>query len=177
MAVKINNQSENVQELSAKVDAINRVQAVIEFELDGTIITANDNFLNAMGYSLEEIQGKHHSMFADEEYANSKEYKDFWANLNKGEFDSGEYKRYGKGGKEIWIQASYNPVFDDKGKPYRVIKFATDITAQKMEAANYQGQIEAISKSQAVIEFNMDGTIINANENFLATVGYSLEEN
>ncbi|NMP32435.1 PAS domain-containing protein [Thalassotalea sp. M1531] len=176
MAVKEKDQQENIQDLLAKVEAISRVQAVIEFELDGTIITANDNFLNAMGYTLEEIQGKHHSMFAETDYAQSAEYKEFWHKLNLGEFDSGEYKRFGKNKKEIWIQASYNPVFDDDGKPYKVIKFATDITAQKMQSANYQGQIEAIGKSQAVIEFNMDGTIISANDNFLAAMGYCLEE-
>jgi len=176
MAVNKTNESNLIQDLKAKVDAINRVQAVIEFELDGTIITANDNFLSAMGYTLEEVQGKHHSMFADKEYADSQAYKDFWSTLNRGEFDSGEYKRFAKGGREVWIHASYNPVFDENGEPCKVIKFATDITAQKIKSADYEGQISAISKSQAVIEFNMDGTIINANENFLSTVGYSLEE-
>ncbi|REL26780.1 methyl-accepting chemotaxis protein [Thalassotalea euphylliae] len=164
------------QHLVAKVDALNKVQAVIEFNLDGTIITANDNFLNTMGYSLEEIVGKHHSMFAVPGQAESPEYKAFWQKLNQGEFEMGEYQRLGKDGKEVWIQASYNPVFDEDGKPTGVIKFATDVTAQKLAAANYQGQIDAISKSQAVIEFNLDGTIITANDNFLATMGYSLSE-
>ncbi|MFD2166827.1 PAS domain S-box protein [Thalassotalea euphylliae] len=176
MATASKAQSNSEQELVAKVEAINRVQAVIEFKLDGTIITANDNFLNAMGYSLDEIQGQHHSMFADSTYAQSAEYKAFWEKLNRGEFDTGEYKRYGKGGKEVWISASYNPVFDENGKPVGVIKFATDITAQKMQAANYEGQIAAIGKSQAVIEFNMDGTIITANDNFLSAMGYTLDE-
>ena len=161
---------------SGQIDAISKSQAVIEFNMDGTIITANENFTNAVGYSLEEIKGKHHRMFAEPEYAASAEYSEFWEKLNRGEFDTGEYRRLGKNGKEIWIQASYNPICDLSGKPFKVVKYATDITSEKLQAADYQGQLEAISKSQAVIEFNMDGTIITANENFLATVGYALDE-
>ena len=161
---------------SGQLNAISKSQAVIEFNMDGTIITANENFCDAVGYSLDEIQGKHHSMFAEVEYAASAEYKEFWANLNNGSFDSGEYRRLGKGGREIWIQASYNPILDMNGKPFKVVKYATDITAQKLSAADAAGQLSAISKSQAVIEFNMDGTIITANENFCGAVGYSLEE-
>ncbi len=160
----------------AQLDAINKSQAVIEFTLDGTIITANANFLNALGYTLEEIIGKHHGMFADPAYRSSPEYRAFWDKLGRGEFDAGQYLRLGKGGKEIWIEASYNPIFDAKGRPYKVVKFATDISAQKERVADMQGQVEAIGKSQAVIEFKLDGTIISANQNFLATLGYTLEE-
>ena len=159
-----------------QLQAISKSQAVIEFNMDGTIITANENFLNAMGYNLDEVKGQHHSMFAETEYANSHEYRDFWLKLNQGLFDSGEYKRVAKGGREIWIQATYNPIFDASGRPIKVVKFATDITKQKQESANFEGQLEAINKSQAVIEFNLDGTIITANENFLNAVGYSLKE-
>ena len=161
---------------AGKIAAIGRAQAVIEFNLDGTIITANDAFLNALGYSLAEIQGKHHGMFVAPEERNSDAYREFWAKLNRGEFQSGEYKRVGKGGKEVWILASYNPILDDAGKPFKVVKFATDISAQKLRNANFEGQIEAIGKSQAVIEFGMDGMVLNANENFLNTLGYSLAE-
>lgn len=171
-----NSAKKELAELHSKYDAINRSQAVIQFNLDGTIITANDNFLNTVGYRLDEIQGQHHSMFVEQEYKASAEYRDFWAKLNRGEYDSKEYKRVGKGGKEIWIQASYNPLFDEHGKVSGVIKFATDITDSKKQNSDYAGQIEAIGKSQAVIEFNMDGTIITANNNFLNTVGYSLSE-
>jgi PAS domain S-box-containing protein len=111
-------------------DALSRSQAIIHFNLDGTIITANENFLNTLGYSLDEIQGKHHSMFVDNEFRNTQEYKYFWDSLRAGEFQSAEYKRIGKGGREIWIQASYNPIFDSNGKPFKVVKYATDITAQ-----------------------------------------------
>ena len=158
------------------ITALNRVQAVIEFNLDGTIINANENFLKTLGYSIDEIKTKHHRIFCEPGYADSAEYKDFWNKLARGEFDVGEYKRIGKDGKEIWINASYNPVFDEAGKPFKVVKFATDITASKMAGAESAGKINAISKAQAVIEFNLDGTIINANENFLKTLGYSIEE-
>ncbi len=158
------------------IDAIGKSQAVIEFNLDGTIVTANENFLAAVGYSLEEIQGQHHSMFVETSHRSSAEYKEFWASLNRGEFQAAEYKRIGKGGKEIWIQASYNPIFDEQGKAIKIVKYATDVSAQKLQAADFAGQIAAISKSQAVIEFNMDGKIITANDNFLSVLGYRLEE-
>jgi len=160
----------------AKLKAIDTSQASIEFNVDGTIITANQNFLNAMGYSLGEIQGQHHRMFVDAKERNSAEYKAFWENLAKGEYQSGEYRRFGKGDKEIWIQASYNPIIGFDGKPFKVVKYATDITAEKMKNADFDGQLQAISKSQAVIEFELDGTIRTANQNFLDTLGYALPE-
>ncbi len=163
-------------ELEAQVAALHRVQAVIEFDLDGTILQANDNFLQTLGYRLDEIQGRHHAMFVDPALAQSQEYRDFWARLGRGEFDAGQYRRLGKGGREIWIQASYNPVLDGSGRPYKVVKFATDITAQMQQAADFSGQLAAINKSQAVIEFSLDGRILSANDNFLATTGYTLDE-
>jgi methyl-accepting chemotaxis protein len=158
------------------IDALNNSQAVIEFAMDGTIITANDNFLHAVGYSLAEIQGQHHRMFVEEKEKQSAEYRQFWEALNRGEFQVREYKRLGKGGKEIWIQASYNPILGADGRPAKVVKFATDVTERKMRDAEMHGQIEAIGRSQAVIHFNLDGTIITANENFLQTLGYRLDE-
>ena len=163
-------------DLRAQFDAINKSQAVIEFTLDGKILHANANFLNALGYTLDEIKGQHHSLFVEPAYRASAEYREFWAKLGRGEFDAGQYKRIAKGGKEVWIEASYNPIFDKRGKPYKVVKFATDITEQKMTMANYEGQLAAISKAQAVIEFTLDGTILHANENFLKTLGYTLDE-
>jgi len=159
---------------AAQAAAVSRSQAVIEFNLDGTVITANDNFLNALGYTLGEIQGKHHGMFVSPAERDSTAYREFWAALNRGEFQAAEYKRIGKGGKDVWILASYNPVLDEKGKPFKVVKFATDVTAQKTRNADLAGQIDAIGKSQAVIEFKLDGTIIQANENFLRALGYTL---
>ena len=162
--------------VEAIVDAINRVQAVIEFTLDGTILTANENFLATVGYSLDEISGKHHRMFCESDYASSSEYNEFWAKLAAGEFFAGEFKRFDKEGNEVWINASYNPVFDADGKPFKVVKFATNVTDQKLQAAEQTGKMNAISRAQAVIEFELDGTILTANENFTATVGYSLDE-
>jgi methyl-accepting chemotaxis protein len=158
------------------IAAIGRAQAVIAFNLDGTIVTANENFLKTLGYSLGEIQGKHHSMFVEPATRDSAAYREFWASLNRGEYQAAEYKRVGKGGKEVWILASYNPILDEKGKPFKVVKFATDVTQQKLRTADLAGQIAAIGKSQAVIEFNMDGSILTANENFLNALGYSLRE-
>jgi methyl-accepting chemotaxis protein len=164
------------EELEAQVTALHRVQAVIEFALDGTILVANDNFLQTLGYTLDEVRGRHHSIFVDPAHVQSADYRAFWERLGRGEFDAGQYRRFGKGGREIWIQASYNPVFDSQGRPYKVVKFATDITAQKMQAADFAGQLAAINKSQAVIEIGLDGRILAANENFLATTGYTLDE-
>ena len=158
------------------LDAINRVQAVIEFQLDGTILHANANFLAAVGYTLEEIVGKHHRIFCEADYAASAEYQEFWQHLGDGEFHSGEFKRRAKGGKDIWIAASYNPVLGPDGKPVKVIKFATDITAQKFAAAEFQGKRDAVNRAQAVIEFDLTGKILHANNNFLNALGYTLDE-
>jgi methyl-accepting chemotaxis protein len=160
----------------AQAAAISRSQAVIEFNLDGTIISANENFLSTIGYALDEIKGKHHSLFVDQTMRESNAYHEFWDNLRKGQFQAAQYRRIAKGGREIWIEASYNPILDGNGKPYKVVKFATDITASKMASLDAQGKIAAIDRAQAVIEFNLDGTIITANEIFLATVGYTLSE-
>ena len=156
--------------------AINKSQAVIEFKMDGTIITANKNFLDAMGYALNEIKGQKHSMFVEEAYRNSPEYAQLWSDLQAGKFQLAQYKRIGKGGKEVWIEASYNPVIGRNGKPYKVVKFATDVTKQKLEYADLLGKINALGRSQAVIEFDLDGKILTANENFLSVLGYSLDE-
>ena len=120
-------------ELEAKVAAISRSQAVIEFKLDGTIITANQNFLSTLGYTEAEIVGKHHGMFVDAEYRSSPEYRTFWDRLNRGEFVAEKFRRIGKGGKEVWIQASYNPLIGPDGKPFKVVKFAADVTAIENE--------------------------------------------
>ncbi len=161
---------------TATLDAVSRSQAIIEFLPDGTILTANANFLKAIGYSLKEITGKHHSLFVDPAFAKSREYKSFWDSLANGKYQAGEFMRIGKGGKEIWIQATYSPVFNRQGKTVRVVKVATDVTEQKLRQSEFEGQIEAINKSQAVIHFALDGTILHANENFLKALGYSLDE-
>ncbi len=163
-------------DFEGQLNAVGKAQAVIEFSLDGKILHANDNFLNTLGYSLSEIKGQHHSMFVDPDFRNSVDYRLFWEKLGRGEYDAGQYKRLGRGGREIWIQASYNPILDMNGKPFKVVKYATDITQAKLQAADFEGQLKAISKAQAVIEFSLDGKILHANENFLSTLGYALNE-
>ena len=168
--------NKGMDDLRGQVNAIGRSQAVIEFDLDGNVLTANDNFVKTLGYSLPEIVGKHHGLFVEPAYRDSPAYQDFWNKLRRGEFIADQFCRIAKGGKEVWIEASYNPILDRNGKPCKVVKFATDITAQKQRFADYEGQIAAIGKAQAVIEFGLDGTIRTANENFLRALGYSLDE-
>ncbi|GJD95638.1 PAS domain S-box protein [Methylobacterium iners] len=163
-------------DVAAKLAALDRSQAVIEFALDGTILTANANFLAAVGYSLREVKGQHHRMFVDPAERESEAYRGFWASLGRGEFQAGEYRRVAKGGREIWLQATYNPILGPTGRPRKIVKFASDITAQKLSNADSTGKVAAIGRSQGIIEFALDGTILTANANFLAVVGYGLEE-
>ncbi|MGA3249043.1 MAG: methyl-accepting chemotaxis protein [Paraburkholderia sp.] len=165
-----------MHELSAVSAALNRVQAVIEFDLHGIVLYANDNFLQTLGYTLDEVRGQHHRMFCEPAYADSLAYRQFWEKLARGEFDHGEYQRVGRGGREVWINASYNPVFDSDGKAYKVIKFATDITASRQQNAEYEGKVRALDRAQAVIEFDLSGTVLFANQNFLDTLAYRLDE-
>ncbi|SMC98680.1 PAS domain-containing methyl-accepting chemotaxis protein [Rhizobium sp. RU36D] len=160
---------------SAILEAIHRSQAVIEFDLSGKILAANKNFCDAMGYKPEEIVGRHHSMFVEKDYATSSAYRDFWSRLGSGKFEQAQYKRVAKGGREVWIQASYNPIMKG-GKAVKVIKFATDITASKLESLDSKGKLEALSRAQAIIEFTPDGKILTANKNFLSVMGYDLGE-
>ena len=166
----------DIRKQAALISAIDKSQAVIEFQMDGTIMAANDNFLKTLGYTLDEVKGRHHSIFVEESERQSNGYRDFWNRLNRGEFQAGEFKRIGKGGREVWIQGSYNPCLDAGGKPFKVVKIATDVTEVKLSTANFAGQIAAIQKSQAVIEFQMDGTIVTANDKFLNVLGYTLAE-
>ncbi|MBD9372196.1 PAS domain-containing methyl-accepting chemotaxis protein [Rhizobium sp. ARZ01] len=159
----------------AILHAMNRSQAIIEFDLTGKILAANKNFCDALGYQLSEIVGQHHRMFVPPQEAGSAEYAAFWQRLARGEFDRQQYKRIGKGGREVWIEASYNPVFRGT-TPYKVVKFATDITATKLKSAEDAGKLDAISRVQATIEFTPDGHILTANANFLAALGYGLSE-
>jgi PAS domain S-box-containing protein len=175
-ATDITKQKLRMAELEGQMAAIDKSQAVAELGMDGTVITANDNFLKTLGYAVKEVQGKHHGIFVEAGERSSLAYREFWAKLNRGEPQSAEYKRVGKDGKEIWVQASYNPVLDSKGKPTKVIELATDITAKKIEALENAGQIAAMERSQAVAAFNLDGTIITANKNFLNAMGYALGE-
>jgi methyl-accepting chemotaxis protein len=155
--------------------ALGKSQAIIEFDLTGKVLEANENFCKAMGYELREIVGRHHSMFVEPAYAASADYREFWANLGRGQFDSRQYKRIAKGGREVWIEASYNPVFSGS-QPYKVVKIASDITAQKTKSMEDSGKLAALSRSQAVIEFTPTGEVLTANDNFCSALGYQLSE-
>ncbi|QCK86612.1 PAS domain S-box protein [Phreatobacter aquaticus] len=163
-------------ELEAEVSAIRRSQAVIEFNLDGTITSANAIFLEAMGYAGDDIVGMHHRIFVDAAERETPDYREFWKAMARGEFQGGEYRRIAKDGHDVWIQATYTPIVDSSGRPTKVVKYASDITRAKMHLANIEGQIAAFNRSQAVIEFSLDGTIIDANDNFTDVIGYSLAE-
>jgi methyl-accepting chemotaxis protein len=158
------------------IRALDKSLAIIEFAPHGTILSANECFCNAMGYAPSEIVGKHHSMFVEAEYAKSAEYNEFWAKLRRGEFDQKEYQRIAKGGRPIWIQASYNPILNARGKVTRVVKVATDTTEAHRRNAAFEAKLAAVSRVQGVIEFTPNGEIIDANENFLSLLGYKLEE-
>ena len=161
---------------ACQIEAVHKTRSTIEFNMDGTIRTANELFTRAVGYSLDELKGKHHSMFLADAERNSQEYRDFWAALNRGESQQGTYRRIGKNGREVWFSAIYNPIHDSLGKFYKVVKFATDVTEQNTKLVEQQGQLQAISRATAVIEFHMDGTVITANENFLKALDYRLDE-
>ena len=163
-------------DFEGQIAAIGKAQAVIEFDMDGTIRFANQNFLGAMGYAADEVVGQHHAMFVDPAEKDGADYHAFWDALRRGEYQARQFRRLAKGGREVWIEASYNPILDADGRPMKVVKFATDITAEKLRSADFEGQIAAIDKSQAVIEFALDGTILHANANFLGALGYTLGE-
>ncbi len=163
-------------ELAAVYQALDKVQAIAEFKLDGTVIRANENFLRLFGYEHDEIVGKNHRRFCVGEHADSPAYEAFWHKLEQGECEAAEFKRLAKDGREIWLRASYLPVFGKDGQPDRVVKFATDVTASKLKTAEYEGKVKAIHRAQAVIEFTLEGKVIAANDNFLRIFGYDLDE-
>jgi len=168
--------SKRKADMLGQLAAINKALAVIEFTLDGKIIKANKNFLDLMGYTLEEIKGQHHRIFVAEEERNAPAYAQFWQKLGRGEYDQRLYRRITKSGHEVWIQATYNPIIDALGRPFEIVKYARDVTQQQLQAADFSGQITAINKVRAVIEFDVNGNILHANNNFLRAVGYSLSE-
>lgn len=174
---KKNDNSSVLQEQLAQqtsiVNAISRSMAMIEFHPSGEIITANQNFLLATGYALDEVQGQHHRIFCEPDYAASQDYASFWEKLNRGEFCSGQFKRVNKSGEPLWLEATYTPVYDSGDQLIKIVKFASDITERVIEQAKNKAKLDALSKSTAIVEFEPDGTIVDCNENFTATVGYS----
>ncbi len=176
IAVDITEKKQKAASNQAKINALDRTQAFIEFKADGIIVSANENFLQAMGYELDDIQGKHHRMFCKKEYSESLEYRKFWEDLKAGRSFSGEFERVDKYGNVIWIEASYNPIFNQKSELIGVCKIAVDITEKKQAAVLNKAKLDAIDRSQGVIEFDLDGTVVTANQNFLNVVGYSIQE-
>jgi len=158
------------------LNALYESTAAIEFTPDGIILSANKNFLKATGYDLSEIEGQHHRMFCDQELAKSQEYRNFWNDLKEGQFVSGEFKRVDKDGRELWLEASYNPVLDEQGNVIKIIKFASDVTEKLNVFKNTQRMQDALNLSLATIEFTLDGVIVKANDNFCKASGYSLSE-
>ena len=163
-------------DLRAKLAALDAAQAVIEFTPDGTILSVNANFLAAVGYGLDEVEGRHHRMFVDPVERDGAEYRAFWDALRGGEAQTHAFKCIAKGGRTVWIEASYNPIRDRAGSVVKIVKFATDVTDKTLRALDLDGQIAALHRSQAVIAFTPDGMIIEANPNFLGAVGYRLDE-
>ena len=156
--------------------AIWRSQPVVEFDLDGHVTDVNDNFLRVMGYDRQEVIGQHHRIFCDETYVGSRDYDEFWRQLRAGQNFSGEFRRFGKGGRKVWVQASYSPILDRAGRPRCVVKCAADVTAERLRALDHGSKVAAIDRSQAVIEFDMQGRVVQANRNFLGLMGYTAEE-
>lgn len=164
------------QDLAGYVAAISRSQAIIEFDLDGIILAANENFLGLMGYRLDEVVGQHHRLFVDQEEVGGADYQVFWDRLRRGEGQAGEFRRIGRDGRDVWIQATYSPVLDAQGRPVKVVKLASDVTQSKLRNAEFAAKVAAIDEGQAVIEFDLDGNVLTANRNFLVAMGYTLRE-
>ncbi|AMY69045.1 PAS domain-containing protein [Frigidibacter mobilis] len=175
-AIDVTEAKEKAADAASRLDAISKSYAVIEFDLQGTILTANENFLKTMGYRLSDILGQHHSLFMPRETIGTAAYHAFWEDLRQGTHKVGEFKRIDRSGATRWLQASYSPILDASGKAYKIVKYASDITQEKDRAAENAGQMAAISKVQAIIEFDLEGKILAANENFCATMGYSIDE-
>lgn len=163
-------------ESQAHIAAIGRVRAYLELAPDGIIVSANENFLRPLGYTLDTLRGKPHSTLVEPPLSGSPEYRQFWERLGRGEPVAGIYRMLGAAGQDVWVQANYNPVLNAAGEVLKIATYATDISEQKLKAADSDGQLAAISKAQAVIEFSLDGKILSANANFLNALGYTLEE-
>lgn len=161
---------------NALLEAIDRSMAVIEFDLDGIVLRANDNFLKTMGYQLDQVLGKPHRQFCKPEFARSSQYTQLWAGLKNGQFESGTFERVDSDGQPIWLEASYNPIKDASGTVMKVVKYAMDVTAKVQQESESAARLQAIDRAMAMIEFDLDGNILSANQNFLTRMGYSLTE-
>ncbi|MEB0047878.1 MULTISPECIES: PAS domain-containing methyl-accepting chemotaxis protein [unclassified Pseudomonas] len=167
---------QTIAQQNSLLEAINHSMAVIEFNLDGVVLHANDNFLKTMGYSAEQVIGKPHRQFCTLEFARSSQYTQLWSRLKNGQFESGTFERVDGKGQPIWLEASYNPIKDASGRVIKVVKYAMDVTAKVQHESESAAKLQAIDRAMSVIEFNLDGSIITANQNFLSRMGYTLAE-
>lgn len=174
--IEIQRTRQALAEAQAKLAAISRSMAMIEFAPDGTILDANAHFCQAMGYAVEELRGKHHRLFCDPAYVKTAEYQQLWRELGEGKAISGTFERIDKAGREVWLEASYMPVRDELQHVTSVIKVASDISQRVKDEHENQSLLKAIGRSMAVVEFNPQGRVLKANQNFLTTMGYRLEE-
>ncbi|MDH0757303.1 PAS domain-containing methyl-accepting chemotaxis protein [Pseudomonas juntendi] len=174
--VEIQRSHQALADAQAKLAAISRSMAMIEFAPDGTILDANERFCQAMGYSAEELRGQHHRLFCAPDYAQSAEYQQLWHELGQGKAISGTFERVDKAGREVWLEASYMPVLDAQRQVSSVIKVASDISQRVALEHESESLLKAISRAMAVIEFTPQGRVIKANQNFLDTMGYRLDE-
>ncbi|WP_339449536.1 methyl-accepting chemotaxis protein [Pseudomonas sp. EA_5y_Pfl2_R50] len=165
-----------IAEQSGLLDAINRSMAVIEFDLEGVVLRANDNFLKAMGYSLEQVIGQPHRRFCTPSFGHSAQYTQMWSQLKNGQFLSGTFERVNGKGQPIWLEASYNPIRDGSGRVVKVVKYAMDVTVKMQQESEANAKLQAIDRAMAVIEFDVDGNILTANQNFLTRMGYTVAE-
>ncbi|WMI98515.1 methyl-accepting chemotaxis protein [Pseudomonas chlororaphis subsp. aurantiaca] len=167
---------QTIAQQASLLEAIDRSMAVIEFDLEGTVLRANDNFLKTMGYRAEQVIGQPHRQFCNAEFARGNQYRELWTRLKNGQFESGTFERVNAQGQPVWLEASYNPIRDADGKVCKVVKYALDVTEKIQQESESRGKLHAIDRAMAVIEFNLDGSVITANQNFLDRLGYSLAE-
>lgn len=165
-----------IAQQASLLEAIDRSMAVIEFDLEGTVLRANDNFLKTMGYRAEQVIGQPHRQFCNAEFTRGTQYRELWTRLKNGQFESGTFERVNAKGQPVWLEASYNPIRDSDGKVFKVVKYALDVTEKIQQESESRGKLHAIDRAMAVIEFNLDGSVITANQNFLDRLGYSLAE-
>lgn len=165
-----------INQQAGLLEAINRSMAVIEFDVDGVVLRANDNFLKTMGYTREQVIGQPHRHFCSPEFARGNQYTELWSRLKSGQFQSGTFERIDSQGRPIWLEASYNPIKDDSGRVVKVVKYAMDVTAKVQQESEANAKLQAIDRAMAVIEFDLDGNILTANQNFLTRMGYTLAE-
>ena len=172
----IQNLQQTVAQQASMLDAIERSMAVVEFDIDGNVLRANDNFLQTMGYREQQVIGQPHRLFCTEAFTRSNQYRELWSRLKNGQFESGTFERLDSKGRSVWLEASYNPIRDASGTVVKVVKYALDVTTRIQQETDAKGKLDAIDRAMAVIEFDLSGNILSANQNFLNRLGYNLAE-